>query len=251
MESNKFAITKPNDWKTKKFNQKIQYFMSVITKDFSPYADKIQAKELAKQLCPNIKVAKIIKILKNPNDITQNDIKPNLFLKASHGSSWNIDLKDNNNIHNIKSKLKKWNTHYNPESEPHYSWIEPRFFIEEKINDKHLGNIGCAVAYYFYCVNGIIQFSRVEYHDRIKPNMYDRNWNLIGKHNIPVDFPKPENYDEVVICVEKLAAPFEFVRIDLFLGINNDIYFGEFTFSPNGGKKFLPNFVDRDYFYKW
>jgi hypothetical protein len=43
---NKFKIIKPIDWFNRPFHTKIQYIMNVLTKDYSPYVDKIKAKEM-------------------------------------------------------------------------------------------------------------------------------------------------------------------------------------------------------------
>ncbi len=38
---------------------------------------------------------------------------------------------------------------------------------------------------------------------------------------------------------EKLAKPFELVRIDFYLGKSGKIYFSEYTFTPNDGNIIL------------
>ena len=45
---------------------------------------------------------------------------------------------------------------------------------------------------------------------------------------------KPLMLDEAIQVAEKLAKPFPFVRVDLYL-INHKIYFGELTFFHDGG----------------
>ncbi len=46
--------------------------------------------------------------------------------------------------------------------------------------------------------------------------------------------PKPKNLAKMVELVEKLAAPFPYVRVDLY-NVDGKIYFGELTFTPNAG----------------
>ena len=240
MTDSKFKIKKPKNWKNLEFHEKIQYFMSVITKDYSQYVDKLQAKILAKNMCNEINIAKVIKILDNPHDINDQDINIDYIIKSVHASRWNINI-TNKNIakENIINKLEKFNRQYNPTTELQYSHITPRFFIEEKIDDIYVGKNGMAFSYNFYCLYGKIQCIRVD-NPRIKVvNMYDINWQLIGDDNMKLDIKKPDNYDDIITCVNKLCAPFEFVRIDLFLAKNNMIYFSEFTFTPNGGAKFI------------
>jgi hypothetical protein len=52
---------------------------------------------------------------------------------------------------------------------------------------------------------------------------------------------KPAEWNTMLSYAQKLAEPFEFVRIDFYLGKNGEIYFSEFTFTPNNGR---PVFTD-------
>ncbi len=46
--------------------------------------------------------------------------------------------------------------------------------------------------------------------------------------------PPPPNLDEMLSAASRLAAPFDFMRIDLY-NVNDIVYLGEFTPYPNGG----------------
>jgi hypothetical protein len=50
--------------------------------------------------------------------------------------------------------------------------------------------------------------------------------------------PRPDNFDEMVALAEKLAAPFPFVRVDLYQ-IDGKILFNEMTFTPAKGTLIL------------
>lgn len=50
-----------------------------------------------------------------------------------------------------------------------------------------------------------------------------------------VPHQKPASFDEVLKLASKLSEPFGFVRVD-FMVCDNQIYFGELTFSPFAGK---------------
>lgn len=52
------------------------------------------------------------------------------------------------------------------------------------------------------------------------------------------DIPRPENLEKMVEYAEKLANGFPHVRIDLY-NIDNQIYFGEMTFTPFTGRILL------------
>lgn len=56
---------------------------------------------------------------------------------------------------------------------------------------------------------------------------------------------KPENGDELITVAEKLAAPFELVRVDLY-NVDGKIVFSELTFHSGGGLiPFEPKEYDR------
>ena len=48
------------------------------------------------------------------------------------------------------------------------------------------------------------------------------------------EITRPDNFDEAIKIAEKLAAPFPFVRVDLYI-INKKIYISEMTFTPAKG----------------
>ena len=61
------------------------------------------------------------------------------------------------------------------------------------------------------------------------------------------DDSKPENGDELITVAEKLAAPFEFVRVDLY-DVDGKIVFSELTFHSGGGLiTFSPESYDREF----
>ena len=235
----KHIIIKSHDWEIIPFHKKIQHICKNITSDYSIYVDKLKVKDIVKELCPNIKIAKIIRIFDNYNDVIESDINVNYIIKSSHASRWNINIKNNNmSINQIKEKLKSFDKVYNNGNEKQYINIKPIFFTEEKINDKYYGNNGDAISYNFYCLYGKIQMMRIDDPTNNYTNTYDSNWNLLSENYMNFIFEKPSNLNEITKMVTILASSFEFVRVDLFIGLNDDIYFGEFTFTSNGGNPF-------------
>ena len=69
-------------------------------------------------------------------------------------------------------------------------------------------------------------------------NNYDIDWNPLTPIRIK-DIEKPEHLDKMIRFAKLLSAQFEFVRIDFYY-VNQNIYFGEFTFTPSGGNPFFP-----------
>lgn len=227
------TFIKPDNWMDLPMYKKIFYYGRVLTKEYSQYVDKIQAKRLVKQLCgDDVRVAKIIKILKDPDDISKDDLDSRYIIKSAHGSGWNIDINESVKLDDIISKLHSWNKSYTGNREKQYDYIKPRFFIEEKINDSILGNTGQALVYMIRCVYSQPLSISVKY--KQVQNSYDTEWNLKSS-KINFDIPKPECLEKLLKICKRLSENFEFVRLDFYIGKNNTIYFSEFTFTPNGG----------------
>jgi hypothetical protein len=237
---------KPENWSKLALYKKIQIYKMNLNYSYSKYVDKLTVKEILKNI-KDLHCAKVIKTLKSINDITETDINNNYILKSTHASGWNINF-NGQNIEYIKNKLSEWNIIFTGCNEPHYKYIKPRFFIEEKINDKYLGKTGEALVYMFRCIHGEPISLGIK-HQKLQ-NSYDMNFNLIHKE---LDFIiiKPENYSNMLNIVRELSKIFEFVRIDLYISKDDKIYFSEFTFTPNGGTKFFNNDLELKYGLLW
>jgi hypothetical protein len=120
-------------------------------------------------------------------------------------------------------------------AEPQYNYVKPRFFIEERINDKYLPEL---LNYKFRFAYGKIM-PLISVSMGLKKNVYDLDWKLCSPPELPFNIPKPTNLAKMISLARTLAKPFEFVRIDLYLCKDDKIYFGEYTFSPNRGHKFF------------
>jgi small-conductance mechanosensitive channel len=230
-----FTFSKPKNWNLLLFYEKIFYYKSTLNKYYAPYVDKLIAKQIVKDLCKgDLKVANVIRILNGPNDLYQTDLNPNHIIKAVHGSGWNINITSSTNLEQSKKLLNQWNRYYTEHNEKQYTYIKPRFFIEEKINDKLHGRNGKADVYTFRCIKGVPISINVKRLDNF--NKYDINFNLI--ENPCFDLEKPNELDEMIEFSKVLSKPFEFVRIDFYLDKDSNIYFSEFTFTPNAGNQF-------------
>ena len=60
-----------------------------------------------------------------------------------------------------------------------------------------------------------------------------------------VEIKRPNQLEKMLDLARKLSANMIFVRVD-FYSINDEIYFGEFTFHPGGGNiNFVPQKYDK------
>ncbi len=264
LPTHKLTFNKPKIWNNLLICQKIKYYSSILDKNYSIYVDKIIAKKIVEHLTNGqIKTAKIIKILKNPNDFTIDDINPDHILKTSHGCGWNFIFNNNSNNKNSNTleKVREFineNNRIYDNHEAQYKYLIPKFFIEEKINDLYTGKSGKAIVFMFRCIHGepisIGVKVPVQYKDKENKIymsninlLYDINWNIIKQQKLIDSFkekninisafsiPKPIKLDLMISCAKILSNRFEFVRIDYYIDKNHDIYFSEFTFTPAGG----------------
>ena len=78
---------------------------------------------------------------------------------------------------------------------------------------------------------------------------YNAEWqkvNIMKHHAAPFDFDKPSGFDDMKKVVNEIAKRFKQVRVDLYF-VNNRVYVGELTFTPQGG--ILRNYTTEGLFY--
>jgi hypothetical protein len=172
------------------------------------------------------------------------DRLPDQFvLKATHGCGFNIFCKDKArlDIEATKSKLRTWMKTDISQivGELHYASIVPRIICEAFLQDPS----GKPVSdYKVYCFDGRAHCTMActdRSEKRANYDFYDLGWtNKLAYSKTSLlanrDIPKPDAYEEIIAAAEKLSKPFPFVRMDFF-SVGGRAYFGEMTFSPNGG----------------
>jgi hypothetical protein len=133
--------------------------------------------------------------------------------------------------------------------EGQYYGLEKKVLIERSLGDPATGR-KAPDDYKFFCSRGrafLCQVNVDRYGDHrlvnvSVPGFIDTGVEY-GTHRPDRPVGKPARWADFVGFAEKLSEPFDFVRIDLYDG-RDDIYFGEFTFTPGAG---LTNFSDRQF----
>ena len=239
-----FRVKKPASWKTMLLFKKIQVYRSQLSEEYSPYVDKLTAKEIVKKIGnDDICVAKVVRVLEGPLDFKESDINTQHIIKSTHGCGWNISITDETTVQQVQEQLKKWNCVYRDNIEPQYGHIPPRFFIEEKVADIVLGITGAATTFMFRCIHG--NPATIGIRCGNLQNNYDLNWNVIKEQEHTHILDRPSYLPRMLDLAKRLSQPFEFVRIDLYIDKDENIYFSEFTFSPSGGAMFFPPEIER------
>lgn len=187
-------------------------------------------------------------------DVRQIDFDklPDQFvLKGTHGSGFNIIVKDKSQLDKRRSKMmmRSWLRQHIAWSGREWVYEKmPRHIIAEKYLEDETGELR---DYKFYCFNGKPTFMQLEVGrgtDHNTRNFYDMDWKLMpfGKelpHNPEVVVPRPAMFDEMKRIAADLCKPFQYVRVDLYQ-VGGKVYFGELTFFPAGG---APDFVPAEY----
>ncbi|MBQ6067372.1 MAG: glycosyl transferase [Clostridia bacterium] len=232
---------KPDLDDPKTFTEKLQWLkLNYRDPDIPRASDKYEAKQyIAERGFPELLIPTLA-VYHNADEIDLSKLPDKFILKATHGSGWNFicrdkasfDLPARRKIMNawLKQNLYIYGREWN------YKEQTPRLIAEPLMDDKPL------VDYKFLCFNGVCRALTVNHDDNGTHyiDFYDSDWNLIPEMKADIadhsckPLPKPERFDEMKAIAEKLAAPFPFVRVDLY-DIRGEIYFGEMTFFPGSG----------------
>lgn len=232
-----------------RYTEKLQYLRLYTYPKWdqvSKCAGRVSVREYVKNCGLEENLIKIYGVYNNFDEIDFN-LLPNQFaMKCSHASGFNYICYDKNKIDypKLKKKFTKWlKTNYGKKTvELHYSKIKPQIIVEELLLDNgklpteykiHVFN-GKAKSLYVVTSRGI----------DIRYNNYYIDWTPFdgsqfnGWKKTDKPLAKPTNLDKLKDIAETLAAPFPFVRVDLY-DINGKIYFSEMTFTPAKGTLIL------------
>lgn len=229
------------------FMEKIQWLkLNKYTEDYGFLVDKYAVRNYVESKLGASYLNEIIGIYDLVEEINFEMLPSQFVLKGTHGSGYNIIVKDKKSIDFIitKKKLKTFvsKNYYNKNRELIYKNIPPRILIE-----KYISEVDCEslIDYKFYCFHGVPKYVLVKknINKKNKKCFYDLEWNKILPNKIPCDYldteiEKPSNLKEMIQVATKLANELIFIRVDLY-SINNKIVFGELTFFPTGGNKRL------------
>ncbi|WP_413730549.1 ATP-grasp fold amidoligase family protein [Sodalis sp. RH22] len=164
-------------------------------------------------------------------------------IKANHGSGFNLVVHDkaDTTFEQLSALTRFWTktNYYKTSRERHYKKIQPRILVEHLLQDE--GHIPNDIKFHCFNQQGEMHiFIQVDY-DRYglhRRDVFDTEWHKtdirMGLPNNPVPMPAPKNLPEMVTLAKRLAADFNYVRVD-FYEADGNVYFGELTFTPGGG----------------
>lgn len=205
---------------------------------YSKYVDKAAVREYVKNTVGEKYLNQVYGVYEKAEDIPFENLPEKFVLKCTHASGFNIIVKDKKslNIDNTIKKLNNWlsTNYYWLAREKNYKNIKPAVLVDKYIEGGETLN-----EYKLFCFNGKVKFIDVNLFEGAirRVSVYSPEWEYIpvnmGYANAGDCIEKPDNLQELIDIAEKLAKPFEFVRVDLYN--NKNIIFSELTFTSGGG----------------
>lgn len=248
----------PNLTKPRTFNEKIQW---IKLNDRNPlmtlYADKYEVRKIVEKKIGLHVLNELYGVFESPDEINFDLLPESFVLKATHGSGWNIIVKNKSVLERekAKKKMKKWlgRSFYTKKREWAYKDIPPRIVCEKYMENED----GSLNDYKFYCFNGKPLFIQADFNRYAKHvrTFYDPQWRKLDfflaknrkVHRYEKDFKRPDSLADMVQIASTLSSDFAFARVDLY-ELDGKPIFGEVTFYPkNGGGRFTPEHWDAEF----
>ena len=242
-------------------NEKIQW---IKLYDRNPLmtlcTDKYEVRKIVESKVGAHVLNELYGVFESVDEIDFDSLPESFVFKATHGSGWNIIVKDKSVFERekAKEKMRKWlgGSFYSKKREWAYKDIKPRIICEKYMENKD----GSLNDYKFYCFNGNPHFIQVDV-DRYTGHSrayYSPDWqkldffmvkNTKRKKILPYEkeLKPPESLADMVEVVRTLSSDFRFARVDMY-DVGGKAVFGEVTFYPsNGGGKFSPERLDEEF----
>ncbi|MGK0235174.1 MAG: hypothetical protein ACI9EK_001706 [Psychroserpens sp.] len=178
----------------------------------------------------------------NPDDISTKNL-PDLpvIVKTNHASGQVFIIKDKMKTdfmpiqQSLRYQLRR--NFYHAHREWQYKYIKPCILVETLLQDD---NSQIPKDYKLHCFHGRPLYIQVdsERFSKHKRCIYDRDWQYL---DIEYNKPKGDVEPPPIMLVKmfelavKLSSAFIYVRVD-FYQVNNKIFFGELTFTPEAGR---------------
>ena len=236
------------------FNEKIQW-LKLYDQDprKTLLTDKYLVREWVKEKIGEKYLIPLIGVYRDAKAIDFSSLPEEFVIKSNHASGQKIIVRDGKkpDVESIRKTADGWlkiNFAFQNGFELQYNNISRRLLIEEYLKTKN----GKAPEFKLWCFNGRCRFIEaiIKSQKDIRVSFYDCEWNILpftfyGYQPVSADYPMPYALPEMIRIAETLASDFIHVRVDLYLLDDNNIKFGEMTFtSASGAHKWDPPEAD-------
>lgn len=235
-------------------NEKILWLsLFTDTTEWTRLADKYKVRDYVEEIAGKKYLVPLLGKWDRVEDIEWDKLPNQFVLKSNNGGSADavtiVHDKSKLDLEALAVRVQNWLK--KPMSidttEYHYIDIKPCIIAEELLENpesiKEISNT--LIDYKMWCFNGKVSeiwtcANRTL--DGADVATFDLQWNYhpegsVFNHDYQAQkilVPKPNNLDEMISLAEKLSTPFPVVRVDLY-NIGGKVYFGEMTFTSNGG----------------
>lgn len=236
----KLDLKNPVEFNAKIHWLKMYYHPPILTQ----LADKYEVRKYVAEKIGATYLNELLGYYKDVHAIDFDALPSQFVIKAVHGSSTNMIVKDKSTLDMVKThkKLQEWMVHDQYRKvgfEWAYKNIKPGLVIEKYLDEN---NKCCLTDYKFSCFHGKAQFVQVIFDQEGKQIQayFDRDFNLMpynrkNREGFTGHLDKPNQFDEMLALAEILADQLPYVTVDFYL-VDDRIIFGEMTFYPGDGR---------------
>ncbi|STX15459.1 Uncharacterised protein [Kocuria rosea] len=231
------------------FNEKVNWRMVFDRRESLAWTcDKLSMKEEAAERSCDIRIPRTLWSGQDLGELKSFDFPHRWVLKPNHGSQQVLLGEGNPDIERLKFQTDSWlDTYIGAErGEWAYTFARPLYLLEEWIGDEEEP----PVDYKFFAFDGVVRTIQVDT-DRFGTHgvaFYSPDWELLQVsktlHSGAPGIERPEHLTTMIAAAERIAADFDFMRVDLF-DTPNGVFFGETTPYPGSGlSPFAPKSFD-------
>lgn len=208
---------------------------------YAEYTDKYEVRNFVETKIGKEYVVPIFGLWDSVDSIDFAALPESFVLKATHGSGWNVVVKDKTDAR-IEKKCKKlelslYCNYYHKSREKNYRDIKPRILCEEYVRTKNPKGL---IDFKCYCFFGKTEFFEITYmqNGQVYQTLFYPDFTNVGMLNnreeVEIDSLIAHKKEKIISLAEILAEDFEFVRVDFYIA-DDRIYFSELTFHSGGG----------------
>ena len=239
----------------KTWNDKISYLkihIEQLIPNADVYADKLRVRDYVVETVGERHVVPLLGSWRSAEEVPWSELPDRFVIKVNHGYGANLIVRDRSelDIRAATAQLEVWlqTDFWRNGRERQYQHI-PRRVLAEKLLESDDG--ADLVDYKLHCFDGTVGMVQVQI-DRWSDHRaiyVDCGWRRLPFHkNHPsseAEIPQPQTWDRMREVAQSLAAPFFYVRVDLYEAAG-EVYVGELTFTPGQGKSpFYPRAWNR------
>ena len=226
----------------KRYTEKLQWLKLFWRDDLAPIcSDKYEVRKYLEDKGYAYLLNDLIAVYETVDDFDITALPERFVLKASHGSGWNLIVKDKSKVNWFwwKKIMRSWMKQnlYWFGREWNYKDQKPRLIVEKYLEDSS----GELRDYKIFCMNGTPCFIQIDEnrstnHKRVYVDCEGRPLPMKDSHSHGTDISATFGsvQQEMLRIAEQLSKPFPNVRVD-FYECGGKIYFGELTFFDGSG----------------